>query len=250
MLSERVRSWRWWPAVFLGALIVLAIWGEVRSTSPVAATYQAVQGQRYDRSLAEAAPSAPSSDDRVAEYTLWLARLTAVLAVATGLLWLETRRAIIDTRKASERELRAYVMVTLTGARVDPTKKGLAGIGIHNRGKTPAHDVIVYWVMSVAPHKAGKPQVDWYNSKASCPDESALLLGPDEYRGVESECDPFTEEEVRSILSGEETLYVVGRVEYIDAFEEKRTTRFCHLYSGLDLGKDGGKYGHYGNRAD
>ena len=102
--------------------------------------------------------------------------------------------------------------------------------------------------MSVADKGAKKDDIDWYDERASCPEEDcAFVLGPGDKRGVKGNCTPFTPDEARAVLEGTHNLYVIGRVEYEDAFGEARRTRFCHIYSGLDLGKDGGVYGHYGN---
>lgn len=180
----------------------------------------------------------------------WVAIFTGVLTVATILLWRATREAITDARKASERELRAYVMVKLKGASVDPTKNGHAWVRVHNRGQTPAHDTCVFWAFHINSEKPDRADIDQLNQQAKCPDDSALLIGPGEHRAVQGQCNPFTTEEASAVSADNARLYIVGRVEYVDAFDQKRTTRFCHVYSGPDLSKNRGRYGHYGNSAE
>jgi hypothetical protein len=176
----------------------------------------------------------------------WVAVFTLALTIGTGLLWWATKGAISDAREASERELRAYVMVKLRGARV-VGENPEAAVQIRNRGCTPAHDVVVLWSLWVGSLKPERWEIDAANAKAGNPEDSEMVLGPGESRGANVNVKPFDANEIAAITAKTAYLYVVGRVEYVDAFGVNRHTRFCHRYQGTDTGPDAGTYGHYGN---
>lgn len=181
------------------------------------------------------------------EWEFWTAFGTIGLGIATLWLVFKTDGLIKSAEGSAERQLRAYVTVMLRGVEVDPAQNGHAAIQIYNRGQTPAHDLAVYWTFSVAPKEPTREAIDWIDSKATCLKEERFVLGPNEDRGADCYVKPLSDDEALAVLEDREWLYVVGRVEYFDAFKKPRITRFCHIYSGLDLGSDGGRYGHYGN---
>jgi hypothetical protein len=201
-----------------------------------------------------------SPDWWVAGGTGALVLVTAGLWLFTALLWRATKLAVADTavgikvatdtlahaQMVSERELRAYVMVTLQGASMAGKSPG-AAVEVYNRGKTPAHDVCVRWSLFTGTAGIAQKDVDAIEQSATNPEDARMLLGPDEHRGANVLVDEFNEDEIAAVRNRSEFLYVIGCVDYTDAFGHRRHTRFCHRYQGSDLGEDAGTYGHYGN---
>ena len=126
-------------------------------------------------------------------------------------------------------------------------RDGGASIEIRNRGKTPAKDVSVLWATFVADADTTNENIDETDKLVSNPSTSEMLLGPGEHRAANVEVKTFDPEEIAAVRERRAYLWVVGRVEYFDAFDRHRFTRFCHRYQGPDLGPDAGTYGHYGN---
>jgi hypothetical protein len=202
-----------------------------------------------------------------AEADWWVAGFTGALFLATvglwiftALLWRATKRAVQDSargikiasrtlkhsKKASERELRAYVTVKLMGISIPREGRAMAQVDIFNQGKTPAHDVIVLWSVC-ASGELTPEEIDSADTLASNPEESVMVIGPGDFRGANVIVKGFTPSEIAAIHGKKQYAWVIGRVEYKDAFGHRRRTRFCHRYQGQNTGADEGTYAPYGN---
>jgi hypothetical protein len=147
---------------------------------------------------------------------------TIFLALFTLALWVATRALVRGAENTAVRQLRAYVFVRPDQVHVNLEK---SEIGIQyekiNAGQTPAYDVINIGEMRIMP---------W-----PLPDDFAVIpidekdankhrdapIGP-KRRGMFSEA---TME--YSPLKGNERYYLLVIIRYRDAFNRRRTTRFC-----------------------
>jgi len=151
-------------------------------------------------------------------------------------------------RDGAERQLRAYITVELKGAHLKTSREIEATADIVNRGQTPARDIVVKWAFGIDRRDPRRADIDYFFSCAHCPAENvALMLGPQDVRGISSKSDPFEQKDLEEVFSGNASLCVVGIVEYVDAFGKERNTRFVHLYDGRIWDADAARFGHYGN---
>jgi hypothetical protein len=161
---------------------------------------------------------------------------TAILAVSTFFLWLATRDLVHDAKEASERELRAYLSVTGFHVRLVPGEEIKAQIVLTNAGKTPAYHVKSR--ISVLGIGEFPPTIYVPAGLPPEPEKGGGTVGPN--GGLFSVDTPFapilSQEQFNALLSKRMVigyaLYVEGAVTYIDAFNEKRTTRFYGAYGG------------------
>jgi hypothetical protein len=183
---------------------------------------------------------------------VWMAIFTAVLTIATILLWLETKRAINDSRKSSERQLRAYVGVDKISFEIRSRKEGykplIPGAGdniytdficveVKNFGQTPAREVSVYaWEISVDFFSRLETGFDFdsrmpvvrsnivahaYISKG----QSAIITVPI----IDSRFYWDAREKKKST-------YIYGRIFYIDAYDRSWSTKFCYIWEPFHPG--------------
>jgi hypothetical protein len=160
---------------------------------------------------------------RNAAYATWAAVFLSF--VGTFLIFLTFR----ETRRTSRRELRAYVSVLPKGLPVFTVgEKPRATIAIANGGTTPAYEVTQYGTVMVA----------------EFPMKSDPLAGEIEHHGVRGfttlhrgdsygapiEChEELSQADLDAFRSGEKVIYVIGNVDYRDAFNQARRTEFCYF---------------------
>jgi hypothetical protein len=133
--------------------------------------------------------------------------------------WLTVR----TMKRTAERQLRAYVFpVHVRMENFGPGLAPTAKITVRNTGQTPAYKLqVVTGILLMKLPYTGKFPTLTHGKKSS---KSAL--GP----GMETNPKPqrstsLTDAEHSSILSEKTALYVVGRIDYLDAFGEPRFTR-------------------------
>ena len=186
--------------------------------------------------------------------TVVLAAMTVILAFGTLFLWLATKRLVRGAENTAERELRAYVGVHLLqrpdGA--NPTFDGIKGpwiaLEIRNFGKTPAYK-LSHWFQGATgppdfkgPFKDGSAEVE--ASPATLQPNAWLQtasLGPESQTG-----------HPEAWAAGKLVAYAWGEVNYIDAFDQPRCTKFRLTYGAADLagGTIGVRLCPEGNEAD
>jgi hypothetical protein len=168
---------------------------------------------------------------------------TAILAAAAITQWWETR-------KTSERQLRAYVLNysanLFDGGSMEPApfvdRAGQPGVvlGIKNFGQTPAYQVVHWCEMQVAPIGNG-PRI---GPPATLGKQSPSMLGPG--HAISSALwlnRALSTQEIEGIKSGSFAIYAYGRVEYIDAFKHRRWSTYKLRYANAvwpPVGKGGG----------
>jgi len=171
---------------------------------------------------------------------------TCALAVSTGFLWWETKKAAnaaqegaAATRKAvelaernAERQLRAYVSVNPGRFwELDPHHRTALSYHIMNSGETPAYNLRHGAVLTLAPFPLPPnypfPEIK-FSGGTFLPRNFPNLTGE---ASVEK---AFTQEEIVTILKGESPgtrAYLFGEVRY-DSFERERYVRFCFSMAG------------------
>lgn len=175
-----------------------------------------------------------------------LSIITAALAFFTFKLWKDTGELVRESSKSSERQLRAYLGITATDAKLLPNveKRNIYGEAevinyytatvdtmIKNHGNTPANEVDVFasWAI-VATTDGGRPHASSFESgdhqggtlmpgaELQAPLRSGIRLSPPEYSEI-------FEKKTKS-------LQVTGMVIYKDSFDKKRETAFNWVVVG------------------
>jgi hypothetical protein len=167
----------------------------------------------------------------------WLRRLSEPLTVVTlllfvatvGLVW-ETRVLVNDARESSERQLRAYVLPTSRGQIDDfGIEKAIkATLEFKNSGQTPAYKLRIKMLISAGtfplPKNLPPEPID---------PKIRLILGPGTtYMTVAQMVRPLNLEEMNQIKAGIAAVYVFGEIDYWDAFDRHRCTRFRYFMGG------------------
>lgn len=178
-----------------------------------------------------------------------IATFTGALFIATAALiftgWLQWR----ETRNTAKRQLRAYVCIVKSG-RV-PNVQNPAFFTFHvqanNSGQTPAYDV-GSWIGGKLREfpligDLGQPDPDFIESKS--------VIAPDgDFFMSKTITTPLTPEESAAITDRTKAIYIYGRIEYRDAFKERRYTNFRLMYHGERGDGIGLKHHKDGNNAD
>jgi hypothetical protein len=161
---------------------------------------------------------------------------------------------IRDSRKSSQKQLRAYLSVEPSGINPygSPGEETILGhVEIVNNGLTPGRDIAFIVRMDWSPNPGWRPPSNDPLTKTDIVSQPRARMrigsGPPK--------------PVSIIETGADTLsylYVWGRVEYRDEFSEtKRFTNFCHRYNCAvfdyatrKIPRSNGRYHENGNDAD
>jgi hypothetical protein len=193
----------------------------------------------------------PAGVSRVFWHHEWLEFLTAIGALALAAL---VAVQIRDTRRSSEKQLRAYLSAEPSG--VNPydsagEKKILGHVVIVNNGFTPARDIAFVVRMDWSPNPDWRPPSNEPLTKTDIVSQPRARMrigsGPPKLVSViEAGADQVS------------YLYVWGRIEYRDEFRDRmRFTNFCHRYNctvfdyaNRTIPPANGRYHENGNNAD
>jgi hypothetical protein len=147
----------------------------------------------------------------------------------------------VESRKSSERELRAYLSVVIGGAIYQERSKPLrfeARPTLLNNGATPAYKVRYSAIAKIIPDTIAPT----YAFKIpAAPPVSQSSVGPKENR-ILSAVYPrlIRDSRVPTVMAGAGVaLWVWGIVEYEDAFQNPRYTEFCQRLYWVPDGKGG-----------
>lgn len=153
----------------------------------------------------------------------------------TGLLvW-----TLMETRRTSRRELRAYIFPENVGAfqiKEGDTVTDVVGSGLllRNSGQTPAYKVR-HWgevkIWDVADEDSLPLSRSFAGFENPVPPNGTFHKG-------RNTGGPLSEEEIAALKSGIKAIYVYGRVEYIDAFAKPRFTTYRFMWSGWPIPVD------------
>ncbi len=143
-------------------------------------------------------------------------------------------RAIADRQKSvSELQTRAYISVWFEGMVPQDIKTGIRfepRMRIVNDGLTPTYDLVYRIAADVLPHPIRKDFS--YPYPDISPTRSASVLGPRQWKTIAAVAPRlYPEAEARQIMLGiAQRIHVWGVIEYRDAFNITRTTRFCQSF--------------------
>jgi hypothetical protein len=169
--------------------------------------------------------------------TFAIATLTAILAIATGVLaiftynlWTATRKLVIDSSDTAKKELRAYVGVHQVGVK-GLEDDGPIGVGFAfiNYGQTPAQNFNLIGTIDLLPFplpEGTKLQVAPERARQDgviFPKESNPMIGWVWQRTI------ITRAEKTALLAENPTrvIYAHGVATYTDIFDRARQTEFC-----------------------
>ena len=249
-----------------------------RGTDDTPLVVKVAPGPNAEQEAAEAKKEkeAKTAAERRIEITTWIVAFATLLqAIGLGVtIWVMVRTA--------RRQLRAYVFVdgiglydasqmpALTGTSegsegaTPPAGSGLGedvpagrprgmpGVswGIKNSGQTPAYDVVHWGAFDVLEtrleHAVVVPPLDPTLFKTYLA-PGAIMTKAQWYNRA------LTEQEIADIRSGARAVYVFGRIEYKDAFKQKRFTTYRLKYTASaypPVAPTGFNYCQDGNDAD
>jgi hypothetical protein len=159
-------------------------------------------------------------------------------SIFTGIIAVYAIRQFEESRRSSERQLRAYLSVVVGAGIYQERLKGLrfeARPIILNNGATPAYKVRFSAVARIIPDKLAATYE--FKMPTMLP-VSQASIGPKENR-IMSAVYPrmIPDHRAKKVVLGDKiALWVWGVVEYEDAFEQPRYTQFCQR---LDWRSDG-----------
>ena len=161
-----------------------------------------------------------TSEAVTAAATVVLAVLTFILASGTVFLWLTTRNLVDGTDDASKRELRAYVGIVKGHVRFEESAAitFTASLKIKNFGQTPAHSFTVRAGIDIANEFSSEVE----RKAASVPGNNTVF--PKSGHTVMFSRD--FGDTVKRPTGDEPTIFVFGRISYVDAFGCARWTNF------------------------
>ena len=188
---------------------------------------------------AEGGPNLQDANNHGSEFwpSIWGYRIKvtdSLLVLFTFLLWIATRRLVVEADEASLRELRAYVSAQIGSfGRISPSENILVGIFVLNGGKTPAYSCRFSGDIFFADHPL---PVDFRFPRIPTPMAPTTLFANVPMGGNVIATNRFTQTQIVEALQapavGGRRLYVFGRVDYRDAFGRNRWTKFCYSFNG------------------
>lgn len=129
----------------------------------------------------------------------------------------------------SRAELRAYVRATPKGLpRFIEGEKACALIEVTNSGATPAYDMVQYGTVLVLKHPLTSDPLSNI-IRHGIPAPTTLHNGSDALKANIYGYDKVTPEQMADIESGAKAIFVIGNVEYRDAFRRRHVTEFCYF---------------------
>jgi hypothetical protein len=154
---------------------------------------------------------------------------TGWAAVAAGRAAKAAQASVKVASETAERELRAYVSVTITNLNI--TKSGdtflcTARLKFANSGQTPAYRFAPAYRFKVLP--APLPdghKIDWPDRSKAAPEWTINPQMPHESSAYQLvKLDP------KSMQTKKERLYLIGEAIFTDAFKSARGIRFCGFF--------------------
>jgi hypothetical protein len=164
--------------------------------------------------------------DRIERHhQLIIVLFTAILALATGLLWWSTRSLVLDARDTAQRQLRAYVGPFSMEMEVYPYEKGgfvaMVHADLRNFGQTPAYDVRhSSWCKfddpNALPFNDVQDPAVWPKAGIAYPDAGLHIRLP---------CF-LSEQQVQELRDRKKIVFFWGTVNYEDGFRKPHYFRF------------------------
>jgi hypothetical protein len=197
-----------------------------------------------------------SAEERMADYAFALDGLTGVLILATIGLGVVSSIGIRNQSRETRIIQRAYVAVRSLGINPFLSDKGtvpdqiVGHVAFVNVGRLPARNLsveraLIKWDAS--------DELDETNLTVTQSPTMTIVLPPG------TEMRHGTHPLPASELDKPGSIYVYGRIDYIDGFNVKRHTRFCHRYPCIrhktsserkSINQIDARYHQHGNDAD
>jgi hypothetical protein len=182
--------------------------------------------------------------------TIILAAVTLILGAATVFLYLATRALVRSAEHTAERQLRAYVGLEATKLiELNGPKGPRVRLRVKNFGLTPAYDVVVISGLAFDSFPRDRlppiPPTDLIQPKYPLsPTNRITQFNFLNRQLAQTEVDAFT--------SGAAALYLLGRIEYRDAFKKPHWYCFKMFLGGRATISDSPAFSwwHEGNDTD
>jgi hypothetical protein len=166
------------------------------------------------------------------KYGEWLMfAATIALWVATMGLWLATSQLVKGADKTAERQLRAYVMLDRASIKSTATGQHYIDLAFKNWGKTPAHNGVVKFESDVCALKE-KDLIIPLTDKAET--MSNLVFAPGHQQTIHINKNEISWTNWQNGGWGM-AVYVWGRLNYTDAFDEPRFTTFQLVHTFTEV---------------
>jgi len=230
----------YWPPLVLWIVgLALVVWF-IASSETFQNCVEAAKNQTSDQSAKNSVSyvliSRCTGDFVTVHHDAITALSTLFIALFTLTLWFATWRLWRSSERHAERELRAYITVVPTGLfNIDPNLRLVSTITIINGGRTPAHRVEQAAIIRMEQHPLA-PSFPFPNL-AGIARNSRMVVAPQIPHGGQAIADQdFTQNQIVEILQaptqGGRRLYLFGQIDYLDAFDVPRWTRYCFSFQG------------------
>ncbi len=173
-----------------------------------------------------------------------VALFTALLFVSTGLLWWVTQQTLRHSERASERQLRAYVVIRrICCDGILSADTSMSG-KIKNCGQTPAYQLRVRTRIAVSGYPLSAPLQSRLVSI-----NGPTTLGPGQSITIGYALGHWASH-LTDIRDGRSAIYFYGEITYVDAFGQDRVTKFRTHYNKHSLEDRYFRYSEEGNESD
>jgi hypothetical protein len=173
----------------------------------------------------------------IAFFTCGLVFVTAVLAYFTKELWASTGELVRDAKVTTKHELRAYMgveRIRLQEEGKSSNRPGIWKIKIRNFGKTMAKETEVWIASAIREDGLGDFHLGDRRSKT--------VVMPHEAMGFEDIVE-MGESKINWFKPGPSSIYIWGKITYMDVFDKPHSTIFRFKSSGkVDLSDEIGLY--------
>jgi hypothetical protein len=215
------------PEIALGALLATALWLVVLVVAP-SAIFQHDPQQHSTTEQLDHKGAKGSAEERIVDYTWWLAWLTGILAASTVGLWGVTYFTLRHGRESAQRQLRAYMSVR-RATLMDAAGTQEGRVILENNGETPAR-YVRGWI-SVGPQNY--PTAESVFARRQHPIVSQATVGKGRRAILQAKlANPLTDFEKSAIAHGHAAIYMFGEVTYEDVFGEEWVTPFRFAAGG------------------
>jgi hypothetical protein len=247
-----------WTALVAAIVLVGAVAGIVLSSHPPLppSQQQASEEKQAEHAKEEGDKTLWNTwfPDSISLYTLFLVVFTAVLAFG-GIIQLQflgraeqiaassanaakdaadaTRDAVQLAEKTAERQLRAYVFIKPDTL---PTIDEWNTIGIRlfvfNSGQTPAYKLTYWYAIQLSGYPLASELLVATEANLPMDQRTKTILNPGTHNEVIIKTGrALTSDERAAIISGTKAFYVYGQIDYRDAFDLPRFSKFRLHYT-------------------
>jgi len=227
-------EWRWWPALPFATLVLLASHALVWELSLASLTAQNRNPPTETRADANPETKEGGADERIVGYTLWLTIFTGALAAVSAgqIRYLiradrATKRALDQSKEATEIELRPYIAPGVATLHSDPSGGGkmFARVKLTNVGKTPASDMVVSVGLSIQTW----PQTSVVRTATMGgvgPQITRMELWPANDARAKTNGINVSRSALEEVDRSEAAIVLGGTLQYRDVFGMRHTTHF------------------------